>query len=658
VKQLGFFCLLCLSLCVSQIMAQAPTRYFWEGADLSIPIPTGWADPVPLEQEGAPVLLLRPTLLGSDTTQNISIEFKVVSDENELQATLQAEFDRRGVTMAVSHGLIGFDGGNAVEGFGLNAEENLYLRIHVDEQLDGRFIVVTASGPIDQLDEINSTFLQIIGATSDPGNEAGVPTFPPYGILWERSSTGADAEQAFIEPQVLAADAQHVYVADLLNGILAFDALTGEFLWNQRVTPEAQITALTVDANGALYAADTGSCACLYRVTQASVDVIADGFGSGSPQSIAARADGTVLATDIGGDGSVRVRVIGANGASGEQESLIFETPLSAQPLLLTAPDQTVYAIAETNMWLRQEGAGFSDIAILGIPVVMGERYAVIDENGVLTTFDFNDIYAIDATGHATLISDPRYPLFPSPDTTVVGVDIAPDGTLFTLERSPDGARLAAHSRTITERLIPNRPITASLRAGAQNVSLIAGQEGDVIDLTVAPINADESFLMTLRLINAEGEVLGERVISANPEPHVSITLDQAGLYFLVAQNDNSIDQSYELGYRVPLLLTGGDQTVTGTLSPALPIQRWRLEAQAGQTITAQVSPISGDLDPSLRLVNPRGDEVELNEDIDPALGFDAGLTEIRLSNNGAYMLEVIAASGSGGYQLTIDVED
>jgi hypothetical protein len=309
-------------------------------------------------------------------------------------------------------------------------------------------------------------------------------------------------------------------------------------------------------------------------------------------------------------------------------------------------------------VWLRQEGAGFSDIAILGIPVVMGERYAVIDENGVLTTFDFNDVYAIDATGHATLISDPRYPLFASPDTTVVGVDIAPDGTLFTLERSPDGARLAAHSRTITERLIPNRPITASLRAGTQNVSLIAGQEGDVIDLAVASINADESFLMTLRLINAEGEVLGERVISANPEPPVSITLEQAGLYFLVAQNDNSIDQNYELGYRVPLLLTGGDQTVTGTLSPALPIQRWRLEAQAGQTITAYVSPISGDLDPSLRLVNPRGDEVELNEDIDPALGLDAGLTEIRLSNNGAYMLEVIAASGSGGYQLTIDVED
>jgi hypothetical protein len=70
------------------------------------------------------------------------------------------------------------------------------------------------------------------------------------------------------------------------------------------------------------------------------------------------------------------------------------------------------------------------------------------------------------------------------------------------------------------------------------------------------------------------------------------------------------------------------------------------------------VTATSGTLDPSLRLVNPRGTEVEVNEDLDPSLGLDAELTQIRLSNNGDYILEVRATSGEGDFELTLTVEE
>lgn len=669
-RRFGFLCIFFLGLFVSQVMAQATTRYHWEAADLYIHIPTEWAAPILLEQEGAPVLLLRPTPAGTDTNQ-ISIEYKMLTETPGLQETLQAEFERRGLTMAVSQGFIEFDGDEVLEGFGLDEAQTTYARIQVVQQMEGHIIVVTGTGPIEKLDEINAAFVRVIGFTADLLNEGQLPSMPAYTTLWQRTSTGADGEQAFIQPQALVVGEFRVYVADLLNGILAFDAVTGEYLWTQRVAPDAQITALVVGADDSsfdmLYAADTGACACLYRVTQAGAEIIADGFGPGAPGSLSVRADGAVLATDVSGDGSVRVRVIGPEG---EQESLIFETSLLSQPLLLTAPDQTVYAITEANEWLRQEGAGFSLITPLGIPVVIETTQLTVDEKGRLTAFEAGDVYTFDLNGDARLANDRRFPIFDIPSTivdgvivlgetpVVAGVAIGPDGTLFTLDLTSTEARLTARSRTIPERLIPNRTMRATSFPNTQKIWLIAGQAGDVIDLTAVPINGDETFLMTLSLINAQGEILGEHTITAEPQPPVSIELEASGLYFLVAQNANTVEQTYELGYRVPLMLTGVDQTVSGTLTQALPIQRWIFNGVPGQTLTARVTPMTGDLDPSLRLVNPRGDEVELSEDLDPVLGVDAGVMEIRLSNSGVYTLEVIAASGVGGYQLTVAIEE
>jgi len=659
VKRLGFFCMLFLGLFASQIMAQETTqtsRYFWETARLYVRVPAGWASPVPLEQNDTPILLVKPALIGAESAGGLTIQFKLMPapETPDLNALLQAEFEGLGLQLSVTQAIPWLNG-EAVESFGIDDAQTLYGRGRAVVRPDGQILLVMAYGSLAEIQTLQSIFLDVVFGTTDTDFDPGRR---PYGISWELNSTGADGEQAFIQPQALVVEGQTVYIADLLNGILAFDALTGAFLWQQRVAPDAQITALVVDANGVVYAGDTGTCACIYRVTQISSEIAADGFGSESPRSLAVRADGAVLATDVRSDGSVRVRVIGADG---EQESLLFETPLVAQPTLLTSPDDMIYAITDANELLRQEGAGFSLVMLLEIPVVINKaNQLVMNGQGLVTVASVSEgVYTFDSLGQSSLS-----PLALTPDAELNGIAFGSNGTIFTLQTTPEQTHLTAwRNDTVTggvgrELLTPGRSVVGHFDSGSQEIWLLAGQAGDVIDLTAAPINADESFLMTLRLIDAKGEILGEQTITAIPVPPLSIPLEEADLYFLVAQRESDTNAGYELGYRAPLLLTAVDQAVSSTLTQAMPIQRWIIDAQAGQTITAYVTPTSGTLDPSLRLVNPRGTEVDINEDVDPALGLDAALTEIRLSNNGGYILEVTATTGAGSYQLTIDMED
>jgi len=649
-------CLLMGLTCLITVTAQESTRYFWETAGLYVAVPTGWASPVPLEQNGAPVLLLKPALTGAEAAGGMSVQLKRLPAQAEpvdLAALLKSEFEVLNLRLPVTQTMQWLDA-VGLEGFGTDKDSLIYGRGRLIMQPDNQILVLMISGPLSTMDEINDTFLAMISGTStseiDPGPR-------PYGILWERTSTGADGNQAFIDPRALAMDGQTVYVADFLNGILAFEAHTGEFLWQQRVSAEAHITALAADATGTLYAADTGTCACVYRVTREAAQIIAQGFGPQGPGYLVADGEGHVFITDIGSEGHPFVHVF-QDGI--EQDPLLFEIPLLMTPWLIGSPNQTLLVVTDSGELMEPSGAGFTTIGSLTF--AGGGRFVI------LGTLGMQDFVLLDETGtfFRVDVSGLSYPLGPSlsPDISLAGVSFLPDGTLYTLEKTATESRLVARSRTAipygtgTERLIPNRIVTWRAPQDTQHVWLIQGHASDVIDLTVFPIMPDPSLILAIQLIDEEGKVLGEQSITPLPQPPLPITLERDGLYFIVTTQVNAAAQSYQLGYSVPRPLLTGDQAITGTLSEAIPVQRWIIEAKAGQTLSARVIATSGTLDPSLRLVNPRGNEVQANEDADPALGLDAALSDVRLSNNGAYVLEVRATTGAGQYQLTLGIKD
>src|SRR5690606_12804522 len=87
-----------------------------------------------------------------------------------------------------------------------------------------------------------------------------------------------------------------------------------------------------------------------------------------------------------------------------------------------------------------------------------------------------------------------------------------------------------------------------------------------------------------------------------------------------------------------------------GVLNAAIPERRYAFYGNGGDTITAVVNRVDGDLAPTLRLINEAGATVIEGN----AAGSNAVIPRFTLSASGLYTLVVGRASGSGGFILAV----
>lgn len=236
----------------------------------------------------------------------------------------------------------------------------------------------------------------------------------------------------------------------------------------------------------------------------------------------------------------------------------------------------------------------------------------------------------------------------------------APAGYIVHLASEPAGALPAAP-------LPPGGAVEGRLSSTTlRQAWTFAGQQGDVVTLRVAS-DSRGTLSPALALYAPGGETLA--LAQAGPEGEAQIqpyALPESGLYtFSVTRRLGPLGGT-EGRYRVDLMLEPAPAPATRLLrygqvgrswiNASAPVEEWVFEGEAGDVIEAEVSVLSGTLDPVLRLFGPGGAQLA-------ATDRDAGVAprlRARLETSGMFRLEVARAAGAygltqGNYALSLD---
>jgi hypothetical protein len=98
-------------------------------------------------------------------------------------------------------------------------------------------------------------------------------------------------------------------------------------------------------------------------------------------------------------------------------------------------------------------------------------------------------------------------------------------------------------------------------------------------------------------------------------------------------------------------------QTAFGTLDAETTELRWQFEGQAGQSVSVLAQRLSGDLDPTIEVIDTRGRRLVEGDDIAYPDQLDAALEAIELPRDGMYTLRVASYEGeatAGEFALSL----
>ena len=96
------------------------------------------------------------------------------------------------------------------------------------------------------------------------------------------------------------------------------------------------------------------------------------------------------------------------------------------------------------------------------------------------------------------------------------------------------------------------------------------------------------------------------------------------------------------------------DQLLSGSITGANPTAEFTIQLNEGDSITITTEALDSDLDTTLTLLDPRGDEVAYNDDIDLAGGNYNSQIEYEAERSGEYIIVVGSFTGTGDFELTI----
>lgn len=669
-------CLLLLilfTLLTSSVVAQSSgyTAYRWTEGDLALAYPSGWDAPVTSEQNGLPALQIAQALANAPDTRPPGIPFITASfflsdsPDSDVALPLQSVLQAMNIVPgdSVSGVLLGFD---AVAAQGFSDDTSLFGLGRAARLADGRILVIAGRATAAQ----QETFAQALNTVADSlvqGAESE-PVMPTYGVLWQTMRTLSDGEAAFVSlSAIAAAPDDRLYAADEQVGIIQFDPATGAVVNTFTNEKMALPSSLAVSPDGTLNVADP-ICQCILTLSADGQwqDEIG-GFGLDAPASIAVTPDGVVYATDQD-DTGVLVRTF-RDEAPGEIrfDETVLSPPLLAVDragrLLALITDGRVLILNEDNFIPLLE-LNIAGLTINSFTADLNNNFILATENqGVLVAGADGEISG--QIGRIVLIS-PLPGDFVHPKAVAVGQD----DTIYIADSDGTfGSVTAMSTRVQTGRmgstaLVPGVEVRGTLNTQTpQQEWTLAGTAGQVITISAVD-NGSGMMDVSLRLIAPDGSELaanddqeGTDLPNVTDAQLADLVLALDGVYTvrveLVAGSGSyslgvSREQSFER-------TADGATRLSGSITAALPVERWTFQGKAGQTLTFTMQAQGGTLDSVLRLLDPNNTVLAENDDAeDTALGKDSQLVQVSLPADGNYTLEARRFDGVGDYSIVI----
>jgi DNA-binding beta-propeller fold protein YncE len=663
---------LVLLLCAAPALAQGGglLPYAWEAGDLALAYPAGWDAPLPVDAGGQLTLYLAQILAASPETRPPGIPFVTLTlvpdDGGDLNTTLTAALGAMSIPPGETRSstLLGAD---SVRMTGSSPDGQFYGLAAAAPLPGGQTLVVSGRALFSQRDLFTGTFDAILNSLV-LGAEA-IPVTPEYGVLWHTGRDLGFGAEAFVDLVGAAYGPDNVlYTADATLGVVGFDTATGTVA---AILPNEEFSAPTgiaVDAAGRVLVADT-LCGCVLVLTPDGLwgDPLT-GFGLDAPFSLAVTADGTAYATDQDETG-ILVRVF-----QGESTSTIrLDETVPSQPMLAASPAGSLVALADDGTVYTLENGQFTPGVTLDTGGLWVNAFAVDRSGYFLLATDGQGVVIYDPTGERTGSIGRIVANYPLPGEVVNphGIVTGPDGTVYISDSDGTFGAVTAFSTQVgsgrmgATALIPGVSVQGMLdEATLYQDWTFAANAGQVATFSAVDTSRTDMLDVALRLFAPDG---GEAAYSDGQDGQDlfgfydaqirAFTINTAGVYTVRVERVDgdgvyglgiTVDQGFELSAELAT-------TLRGMLLDSLPVQRWVFQGKAGQVVTITMQTESGTLDPLLRLFDSGGMLLAENDDAaDAALGKDAQLVQVRLPQDGSYILESARFDGEGEYNLVI----
>ena len=403
-------------------------------------------------------------------------------------------------------------------------------------------------------------------------------------------------------------------------------------------------------------------------------------FGAGAPFSLVVAPDGTIYATDLTDYGYV-LRILGKP----HDRTVGLNFNASAPPLVTLDSSGSAWVVE----WLASLIDGTTSAAVSQIssaekptaqlqfwfPGLTSETvsaFSATSTDRLLFATRDQGILFVDA--HGELINQVA-------DDAPSAIAFSPVGALETTlyVADPAGENQQAQVRAFSTRGTPDRYGALSLVLGVPVLGTLSesapeqtwrfdGTAGQNITLSAVDQSITDSAFynldMALHLLAPDGseiayndDQLGTDLFGVYDAEISDFALPQTGTYTVRVEWRQG-QGMYTLGINGDRSLTlnpDGVTEVTGRLQDVFPVQRWAFSGHPGEVLTFTMSAESGSLDPALALFKPDGKLMAYNDDAyDPELKINAQLAQVRLPDDGTYVIEASRFDGAGRYTITI----
>ncbi len=646
--------------------------YAWEAGDLALAYPAGWDTPLPREDGDQLTLALAQIMTASPETRPPGIPFVTLmltsDDGSEVATRLATALEALTIQPGAAESTVMLGAaGTRMEG--RSSDGQFYGLAATAPLPGGQILVVSGRALFSQRDLFVGAFDSILNSLVLGAEET--PQRSEYGVLWHTGRDLSDGAEAFVDLAGAAFGPDNVlYTADAVLGVIGFDTTSGAVM---AVLPNEEIAApasIAVDSSGRVLVADT-LCQCVFVLTPQGIwDSPLTGFSQDAPVSLAVAPDGTLYATDID-DAGVLVRAFLGDG---ETVIRLDETVLN-QPLLAVNPAGMLVALDDDGTVYTLENGQFTPGVILDTGGFWVNAFAIDRSGYFLLATDSQGIVTFSPAGERVgrigriVVAYPLSGEVVNPHGIVVG----PDGTVYTSDSDGQFGAVTAFSTQVgsgrigATALIPGVPVQGALDMDTprQDWTFTAATD-QVVMISAVDASRSDTLDVALRLLSPDGgEVAyrdgqdGQDLYGLFDAQIRTFTMTEAGVYTVRVERVDG-DGTYSLGINVDQGFELSAELATslrGMLVDSLPVQRWVFQGKAGQVLTVTMQSESGSLDPLLRLLDGSGSLLAENDDAaDTAMGKDAQLVQVRLPQDGTYVLEAARFDGEGEYTLVIVV--
>lgn len=681
--------LLCLALiCLSGLTVNAQetdefTPYDWYTANLWLSYPAAWEFPLETSQPGRLTLILKPHFDDTQDPQFTATDTPAItltrlsnvgSTQADLRLRLSEAFQAEGIvpTDFVPIELL-LNTGLQVQGISLDGQ---YFALGQAVNLEGDILMVVGLGPVNQQGTIteilNRLFVDSIAmmgwedAAFSPGDEAALS----YGVLWHSANLHHEGQVLMDLSGLASGPDGSLYSFERYRGLAHFDGESGELL---SFSPNEDILdtfSLAVNTGGQVYVADP-LCLCIMLKAEGDTwfRILEDVFHAGSPVYIAIDKDDTLYATNHSPQGQISIYAL-----QGEQVLNSYTLPetVTDQPLLAVYEGALYVLTNENEVLILQNGTLEVVFSLAGVTRDLVIDFAPLGEGLFAIITASEGVLVVAERGEVIARPGRLVPGFPLPGEFVwpTGISAAPDGTLYIVDSGGNASTLTAFStnalpdRIGDENLQLDQPVQGTLdRLASQQTWTYAGTAEQEITLSAVDLGGLGEVDVALRLLAPDGVELayndnheGGSLFGLNDAQIANFVLPTNGHYIIVVEH-RSGEGTYGLGITETRAFNLSPEGITleGWLSDSVPVQRWTLDAAAGQALTITLTAKFESLDPLVRVTGPTGMIIAENDNAeDMSLGLNAQIVNLTLPETGRYVIEASRFDGNGDYVLEV----